>query len=229
MGITAVSSSEKGQGLRWPLTPKKKEIDVELSNLTPSPTFSHPTTHCARDRVLATPELLEAILLHLPLNELLTTAQLVSSTFHDTISDSISIQQALFFLPDLSPSAFGSPCPLLHHCGESTFSDERHVPLLPTEMTDWQKWPDRNDGLQPLMWQEYARKIKAYTVKGATWRRMLVVQPPIRELSLNGGNVLRNEVGVTMGQLENCFGDWREFVITKEGRGSLQARGNIGE
>lgn len=57
---------------------------------------------------------------------------------------------------------------------------------------------------------------------------MLAVQPPIRELTLNGGNVLRNEVGVTMGQLENCFGDWREFKITKEGRGSLQARGNIG-
>ena len=103
-----------------------------------------------------------------------------------------------------------------------TFRDER----FPSQSTSW----DRVDegGMQPLMWEIYARKMKSFSVRGASWRRMLVVQPPIKELILNGGNVLRNETGITMGQLENCVGGWRDFKITKEGRGRLQDGGYVG-
>ena len=226
-------SFPRSQRFSWATESNSKQPNVELRNLTPTqppssasspPTASWPPQtpiHHARDRVLATPELLEAILSHIPLNELLTTAPLVSSTFYDTISDSVSLQQALFLLPDPS-RAFGTPSPLLYHGGVGTFRDER----FPSQSTSW----DRADegGMQPLMWEIYARKMKSFSVRGASWRRMLVVQPPIKELILNGGNVLRNETGITMGQLENCVGGWRDFKITKEGRGTLQDGGYMG-
>lgn len=233
---SSVSTSEKDQYLRWPLAPPKKEMDVELSTLlhpTPPTTSSSSSPQLAannraRDSVLATPELLEGILKHIPLKELLTTVQLVSSMFHDTIYDSVAIQQALFFLPDTSPHA-SFPCPLLHACGPSSFIDERSSSFAQNGKSGHFPWPGPSEnGLRPLMWQEYTRKFKAYATKGASWRRMLVVQPPVKELRLNGGNVLRNSVGVTMGQLENSFMEWGRFVIGKDGKATLQSRGNLG-
>jgi hypothetical protein len=178
----------------------------------------------ARDRVLATPELLEAILVHLPLCDILTRAQLVSAHFHDTISSSISIQQALFFLPN-SNAWVSETNPLLSHLGVSFFIDQRSRYFMeqPDRRPNNFAWPQRN-GLNPLVWQEYVRKNRVYSVKGASWRRMLVVQPPIKELELNGGNTLSNEQGVKMGQLENVFMDWGSFFIRKDGKGSLLAR-----
>lgn len=205
-------------------------MDVELddlspsihSSISPSSTLRDDLNHPARDLVLATPELLEAILIHLPLSELLTTAQLVSVQFHDTIYSSASLQQALFFLSSTN-SHVSKPCPLLHHCGTSTFIDKRSLHHDSQDSDGDFPWlvPE---GLQPLVWQKYAQRYKAYTVKGASWRRMLVVQPPIKELSLNGGNILRNDHGVIMGQLENCFMDWGHFVIERDGKASLRRK-----
>ncbi|KAJ1331397.1 F-box protein 27 [Microdochium nivale] len=54
----------------------------------------------ALDKVIATPELLEAVLLHLDLRTLLVHAQLVSRHFRHLIASSVSLQRALFFLAD---------------------------------------------------------------------------------------------------------------------------------
>jgi hypothetical protein len=47
--------------------------------------------------VFAVPELLENILLHLPMLDLLTVAQRVNKTFLDTITSSVHLRRALFF------------------------------------------------------------------------------------------------------------------------------------
>jgi hypothetical protein len=53
----------------------------------------------ARDRALSVPEVLEIILLQFPLKDLLVNGQRVNRLFHDVITSSRSLQQALFFRP----------------------------------------------------------------------------------------------------------------------------------
>lgn len=54
----------------------------------------------SRDKVLHTPELLEAVLGSLDIRTLLTSAQLVSRAWHSLITHSPSLQRALYFRPD---------------------------------------------------------------------------------------------------------------------------------
>ncbi|KAK5124041.1 hypothetical protein LTR85_002238 [Meristemomyces frigidus] len=51
------------------------------------------------DKALKTPELLEAILLQLPIRDVLLNAPLVCKHWQTTITDSPRLQQALFFKP----------------------------------------------------------------------------------------------------------------------------------
>ncbi|KAF2646711.1 hypothetical protein P280DRAFT_475553 [Massarina eburnea CBS 473.64] len=59
--------------------------------------------------VLSTTELLELILTHLPLPDILTSAQRVCRTWHSVISTSPTLQTMLFFRPVLS--SFEASCP----------------------------------------------------------------------------------------------------------------------
>jgi hypothetical protein len=59
----------------------------------------------AGDRIAKIPELVEIILLHLPVRDLLL-AQRVSTTFKAVIDKSQPIQRALFLLPENVPSRF---------------------------------------------------------------------------------------------------------------------------
>jgi len=81
-------------------------------------------------------------------------------------------------------------------------------------------WPtDRN--ITQLNWREWVQNYRRYTTKGASWRRMLIAQPPIREL-LAYGTTLLNGDGATMGQLENAImPKWKLFHITSKGHGKL--------
>lgn len=90
--------------------------------------------------------------------------------------------------------------------------------------TEDTKWP--SDGaLKQLNWDEWTKKHRKYTVRGASWRRMLVVQPPIQELEFftqDGRWKIHNETGIKMGQLENTYSDdWARFRITKDGLGRI--------
>jgi hypothetical protein len=96
--------------------------DVEADNHSldaqelPAPTYiSSLKMTSAIERVFATPELLEAILIQLtPTNQLLR-AQLISRLFHTTITTSPKIQQLLFFRPN-----HGSPLPKAASAAETT-------------------------------------------------------------------------------------------------------------
>lgn len=68
------------------------------------------------ERVLCTTELLEMILLHLPLKDLLL-AQRVSTKWRAIINDSPDLQKALFFRPAVSEVLF------FHEVGYQTFGD----------------------------------------------------------------------------------------------------------
>jgi len=193
-----------------------------VSSESPVSAMRPPNVPSAMEEVLAMPELLEAILLHLPLSQILMTAQLVSPFFHETITDSPMLQQALFFMPaSMDKPYLSKPNPMLTHGANSRFIDERENRYLGTEDT---KWP--SDGaFKQLNWEEWTRKHRKYTVRGASWRRMLVVQPPIQELeflSREGSWKIKNETGIRMGQLENTYSDdWARFWITKDGLGRI--------
>ncbi|KAH8602345.1 hypothetical protein B0O99DRAFT_588547 [Bisporella sp. PMI_857] len=179
-----------------------------------------PNVQSAMEEVLAMPELLEAILLHLPMGEILLTAQLVSSSFYDTIADSALLQQALFFAPAAVDRQYISrPNPLVHHHADAHFIDERDKRF--TTHTYDTKWPS-DDSMRQLDWKEWTQRFRKYTVRGASWRRMLVVQPPVHELNFPSWKV-SNAEGVRMGQLENAAmgSGWRTFHITCDGRGTL--------
>lgn len=122
--------------------------------------------------VFGTAELLEAILLELPIKDLLMNAQRVSTTFNTTIQASTRLQQALFFKPlpgpPLNLERFNSsrlreiPSENVYHTViENPFYDglSQYKPLL------------KSRRFKPLL--------TALQRQEASWRRMLVTQPPI--------------------------------------------------
>ncbi|KAH7391717.1 hypothetical protein BKA66DRAFT_458317 [Pyrenochaeta sp. MPI-SDFR-AT-0127] len=132
----------------------------------------------ARDRVFATPELLEAILIQLhhvaPLHELLQ-AQLISHRLHTAITSSPRLQQLLFFRAQPNnvsrSSAAWTLNPLLRH----------H--FLPWFVQPSDRWSMPNqESIQALDWIP-ARK-DAFLRPEASWRKMLVIQPPPKTLSV---------------------------------------------
>ncbi|KAF1845569.1 uncharacterized protein K460DRAFT_366434 [Cucurbitaria berberidis CBS 394.84] len=130
----------------------------------------------ARDHLLGIPELLEAILLHLghvaPPNELLR-AQLISRRVHTAIASSPRIQQLLF----LRAEPADNPKPW------------RANPLLRDLFLPWfvgplrERWtmPDY-DSFQMMDWTSTNRD--AFLRAEASWRKMLVFQPPPKQLSV---------------------------------------------
>ncbi|KAK6971715.1 putative f-box domain protein [Favolaschia claudopus] len=118
----------------------------------------------AQDTVIATPELLEYTISYLPMRDLLVTAPLVSRTWL-AITQTPNIQQALFFEPDPSAS-------------ERTFNPLL-VELFPPFFTEYEKnrfsWPTANT-IQSL--PESGNMFEAFRRPEASWRRMLVSQPP---------------------------------------------------
>ncbi|KAK7049186.1 F-box domain protein [Favolaschia claudopus] len=130
--------------------------DTEPSDLKPP----CPT---AQETVIATPELLEHTISYLPLRDLLVTVPLVSTTWH-AITQTPNIQQALFFEPD--PSASERILnPLL-------------VELFPPFFTEYEKnrfsWPTA----KTIKSLPESGPFAAFRRPEASWRRMLVSQPP---------------------------------------------------
>ncbi|KAB8257628.1 hypothetical protein BDV32DRAFT_152216 [Aspergillus pseudonomiae] len=111
-------------------------------------------------KVLSTFELLELILLQLDTQTLLT-AQRTCRTWHSIIQESVAIQKALFFIP-IQPSSASTKVqnPLL-------------AKLFPGFFTSDTSFLASMDMLQR------PEKLEAYIRPEASWRRMLVQQPPI--------------------------------------------------
>ena len=132
------------------------------------------TTEYATAKVVNTPEILEMILSNTDIRTLLISAQLVCRDWFNLITESRSIQKALFYIP-IKDSEWGVnekiPNPLLAETFPSIFPHEdrpiRHRFTFDT--LNWTKDPSR-----------MARFVRP----DASWRRMLVQQPPISELGL---------------------------------------------
>jgi hypothetical protein len=117
----------------------------------------------ARETVISTPELLEATLSHLPMHDLLLSAPLVSKMWQATTLTPI-LQRALFFQPD--PSSPRGPNPLLAKSFSPFFTSDEV----------WM-WSARDIGAMP-----WANAYKAFRRRQASWRRMLVMQPPLQKV-----------------------------------------------
>ncbi|KAK8107901.1 uncharacterized protein PG998_009914 [Apiospora kogelbergensis] len=148
--------------------------------------------------LLRIPELLEAIILHLDQKAILVNAQRVCHQWHRCITEMPSIQHHLFLLPeptsnDNHDSKDGAssnpprPNPLLarhfpewfEHC--TTWPPDQRLPFVRT--TDPSARGMNDDRLFPTMpWVH--RRLDAYVRPDATWRRMLLQQPPRRGLGL---------------------------------------------
>jgi hypothetical protein len=147
-----------------------------------------------RDHVLTTPELLEAIFLHLPPQTLLLV-QLVSPRWHITITCSPLLQQSLFLRPaPLQSSWTANPLLRSHFLPWFVMPTDHYSFSMPTY-----------DSLQMLDWIHGKTPTRdAFLREGASWRKMLLVQPPPRQLHL---------LKIAQGQ----GGDWEEKAIVNVG------------
>ena len=117
-------------------------------------------------------EILESMLLHLTLNDLLQ-AQRVSRHWQHVITTSSSLQQKLFFQPEL-PSFIFSPHfnPLL----EALFPPLFNV----CPRASWEAWNFDGWGLRDLSWTRENSRRAAILHRDASWRKMFPVQPPAK-------------------------------------------------
>ena len=123
----------------------------------------------ACDRVISTPELLEIVFIQLDSLSALLFAQLVSRHFHTVIASSPKLQQKLFFRPVASSedSQEWTINPLLR---------QHFVPFFLTLST-----PDYAS-FKLMDWA--TSKPEAFLRADASWRKMLIVQPPPAELTV---------------------------------------------
>jgi hypothetical protein len=120
--------------------------------------------------VLNTPELLEAVLVQLPPKDLLL-AQRTSHGFATAIKSSPILQQALYYraAPIKDPQAW-TINPLLRHHFLPFFT-------LPNDSQDMET-------VELMDWTRHDKRREAFLYKDASWRKMLVIQPPPKKLSV---------------------------------------------
>ncbi|RYP69404.1 hypothetical protein DL770_008241 [Monosporascus sp. CRB-9-2] len=149
-------------------------------------------------QVLDTTELLEAILLKLDIRTVILSAQLVNRQWHDLITKSPAIQQAIFFKPVEATNGAPLRNPLLTELFPPFFGGENEMRFA-------------IDAFEELAMARQER-LAAFRREGASWRRMLVQQPPVRELGMwetvsrmgGDGHTFRRErypEGLRMGEL----------------------------
>ncbi|KAJ7022846.1 hypothetical protein C8F04DRAFT_1136561 [Mycena alexandri] len=119
----------------------------------------------ARDAVVSSPELVELILTCLPMRDLLVAAPRVSKMWN-AITLTRTLQRILFFRPDPSDRR---PLrnPLLMELFPPFFA--------PGGSHSRSSWPGGAKSIAKMPW---ANAPEAFRRPDASWRRMLVVQPP---------------------------------------------------
>ncbi|KAF7344277.1 putative MFS transporter [Mycena venus] len=121
----------------------------------------------AQDSVIATPELLEHTLSLLPMRDLLVSAPLVSKTWH-AITLSPLLQRALFFEAD----------PTVIEPMQNPLLEELFPPFFPPEWQDYRFWGTASS-IKAMPWADAPH---AFRRADASWRRMLVTQPPAQKM-----------------------------------------------
>ncbi|RAK75297.1 F-box protein [Aspergillus fijiensis CBS 313.89] len=122
-----------------------------------------------RCRFFLIPELLEMILLHFNMRELLLSSR-VCRHWYNVIQQSSRIQRALFFRPSLPRAAIGEPG-LKNPLVRDQIWDEFFVRVL-----DSRRRPGNERHHLPKM--RSRKREEAYLRPEASWRRMLLHQPP---------------------------------------------------
>ncbi|KFY34522.1 hypothetical protein V494_06699 [Pseudogymnoascus sp. VKM F-4513 (FW-928)] len=166
--------------------------------------------------VLSIPELLQNILTHLPLSTLLLIAPLISRTWQDAILSSPVLQQQLFFAPAPMtaprtvnpllaakfPALFDNPhFEKQYKMPHSTQS--RYAPFRYMMNRYMRRYVIKMEEVWEMECFSGDEARKAYFYPGASWRRMLVVQPPVSATGTRDG-VEAGGVGkedLTMGAL----------------------------
>ncbi|KAH7418484.1 hypothetical protein BKA64DRAFT_701003 [Cadophora sp. MPI-SDFR-AT-0126] len=198
-------------------------------------TATHPSedqTRTAAQQVLSTPELLEIILSQLSFCDLLVSAQRVNRAFNAVISRSQSIQRALFFLPAIE-QADPQPCPLLRASSTTRFVDRRVEDWIQVQRdlrkqgkTEYlNEWLDDSD-LKPYHRNtaSSARK-EAMSREEASWRSMLIFQPPIKEVHIDSGKGwVASQNWLRMGDLHKNVVTCRHIAVDQNGIGNLRVQ-----
>ncbi|PYI35262.1 hypothetical protein BP00DRAFT_308465, partial [Aspergillus indologenus CBS 114.80] len=120
-------------------------------------------------RVVLIPELLEMILLHLNMRDLLLSSR-VCRLWYDVIQQSSRIQQALFFRPYRQRAAIGEPG-LKNALVRDKLWDEFFARVLNSR-----RRPGNERHHLPKI--ESRKREDAYLRPEASWRKMLLHQPP---------------------------------------------------
>ncbi|KAJ7073457.1 hypothetical protein B0H15DRAFT_61204 [Mycena belliarum] len=168
----------------------------------------------ARDTVMATPELLALVLVQLPLRDLLLRAPLVCKMWHATTLTP-ALQRALFLAPDLDPFSDSVAAPV-----RNPLLAELFPPFFTTPGPNRWSWPDAH----ALMAMPCASALAAFRRPDASWRRMLVAQPPphtmhlIQKCHARGGDRERRaelrELELRMGPLYDLAVQFLERVTS---------------
>ncbi|KAI0554521.1 hypothetical protein F4679DRAFT_579544 [Xylaria curta] len=120
--------------------------------------------------VLQTAELLQEILLQLDMRTLLTVAQLVSRQWHALITSSPPLQRALYLKPIVQSSSPATLNPLLVDAFPLWFQLADEVNTKRSKMI-------RKEDFDSLPMAQESRR-PAFMHPSASWRHMLVQQPP---------------------------------------------------
>lgn len=126
------------------------------------------------ERVVAPTELLEALLLSMDMRTLLTVAQRVCRRWHHLICTSPSLQKALFFEPDKAvPSTDPLRNPLLAEIFTVWFDHNHNASTERGPRTRSRHY------YKDVRASPFAKKLDVVLHKNATWKQMLVQQPPL--------------------------------------------------
>lgn len=186
----------------------------------------------AAQQVLSTPELLELIFTHLSHCDMLVRGPRVNRTFRDVINSSPKIQKALFFLADTNLT-ISEPCPFLHTGTTSikmVFIDKRIKGYTTRDAKAFERgrgstgsphrWTPDTD--IPLFECDIATpaRIEAVMREDASWRKMLIVQPPICQLNFpckRDSRWVENQDGLRMADLGVMVGSRHNALVINRG------------
>lgn len=122
----------QSNSLRMPFS--QHDVYFAEMHLTTLERLIQDVKHSVRDRVLATPGLLELILLQLPPRQLLTTGIRLSRSYYKFITESPPLQKALFFrtapnsIPTHATSCWTHPSSNTNQCTENDRHQYQHQP-----------------------------------------------------------------------------------------------------
>jgi hypothetical protein len=141
---------------------------IKTNNLS-SPSLIKQNMASACECVMSTPELLETVFIQLNSLSALLHAQLVSRHFHTVIASSPKLQQKLFFRPSANreDSQQWTLNPLLRQHFVPFFLTRSMPDYASFKLMDWVK-----------------SKPEAFLRADASWRQMLIVQPPPAEVTV---------------------------------------------